>query len=89
MCNKIDLFVYQLHMCTCIVIYLLIIYIFLLIIYITYFIYLDIYIYKYRMPDKNVLLSDITSILYLGQVLLYINAEINDIQWATSLEVRA
>ena len=41
------------------------------------------------MPDKNVLLSDITSILYLGQVLLYINAEINDIQWATSLEVRA
>lgn len=43
------------------------------------------------MPDKNVLLGDcnITSFLYLGQVLLYINAEINDIQWATSLKVRA
>ena len=62
-------------------------------IFFTYYIYnifyIFTYIYKYRMPDKNVLLSDITSILYLGQVLLYINAEINDIQWATSLEVRA
>lgn len=71
----------------CYYIYLLYIYFFTYYIYNIFYIFT--YIYKYRMPDKNVLLSDITSILYLGQVLLYINAEINDIQWATSLEVRA